>query len=344
MLLGNCWQIAKCTENLLTIDHCRCEINGKTLFENEYVLTIQNHLLELGHPVPIALEYTFQIRDEVLIGKPLWLLVEHPEWHRIFVNGIEISNKSEGFFQDPAFERIAIGSAVRVGNNLIRLETTFEQTPEIYESCRKALIYETERNKLYFHSEVEAIYLAGDFGVATPGSWEEQPPTPGIPNVAAPGGPSLRYRGDFALVKQPTEITGNRIVQEGFPFFAGVITLAQEVTLDAEEAVKPHSIRFAEFNCNVLEVSVNGQKIATLLTPDYSCDIPVGLLHNGPNRIELTLVNSLRNMLGHFHSTNGDLLGIGPYSFYKEVAGPFRVVGHSDWDDGWSFVHQGIST
>jgi hypothetical protein len=340
--LKNRWAIARCTENLLTIDHCRCEIEGKTAFEDEYVLTIQNHLLDIGHPVPIALEYAFQVEAPALVGKPLWLLVEHPEWHRILVNGTELSNKPDGFFQDPAFERIAIGSAVKLGRNVIRLETTFEQTPEIYENNRKARIFETERNKIYFHSEVEAVYLAGDFGVATPGAWESRPATAPIPNVAAPGGPHLHYQGDFALVTPPAEVTGDNYVPEGFPFFAGTITLAQEVTLSADEAASPHSIRFSEFHGNVLQVAVNGHELATFLYPEYQCAIPAGLLHEGANRVELTIVNSLRNMLGHFHSTNGDLLGIGPYSFYKTVEGPFRVVGRSDWDDGWCFVHQGV--
>ena len=337
--LANRWKVVKFSDNLLTIDHCRCEIDGKVAFEDEYILTIQNHLLDLGHSVPIALEYTFKIDDSALLCKPLWLLLEHPEWHRIFVNGIEISNKSDGFFLDPAFERIAIGAAVCVGRNIVRLETTFEQTPEIYESCRKAKIFQTERNKLYFHSEVEAIYIAGQFGVSTSGCWEALPPMPMIPDVAAPSGPSLRYRGDFALVRPPQNVDCGNLVKEGFPFFAGVVTLAQNIVLDA---VRPHSICFRGFNGNVLEIKVNGTKIATLLYPDYICAIPEDILREGVNCIEITIVNSLRNMLGHFHSSNGDLLGIGPYSFYKEVEGPFRVVGRSDWDDGWCFVPFGV--
>jgi len=342
LALRNRWQVARLTENLLTIDHCRCEVDGKVAFKDEYVLTVQNHLLELGHTVPIALEYTFQVADASLAGKQLWLLLERPEKHRVIVNGVEVSNQPHGYFQDYAFERVAIGQAVRAGRNVIRLETIFEQTPEIYEACHKARIFQTERNKIHFLSEVEAIYLAGDFGVSTPGRWEKVPAMPLIPDVAAPSCPSLRYRGDFALVCAPTEVTGDNYVQEGLPFFAGTITLRQKVILDSVDAAFPHILRFADFQGNVLVVAVNGQVVATFLYPEYSCIIPVGLLHSGVNHVEVTIANSLRNMLGPFHCSNGELLGVGSYSYYKEVEGPFRVVGRSDWDDGWCFIPQGV--
>ena len=331
--LGDKWQVVSSTENLLTLDHCRCEAEGKELFAHEYVLTIHDELLKFERPLSsVNLEYSFEVDEKFALGTPVDLLVEHPERQRILVNGQPVSNVANGFFRDKAFERIAIGPQLRRGKNVIRLEGEFFQTEETYECIRRGKIFESEKNKLSYHSEVEAVYLAGNFGVATPGVFAEL------------SADSTRYNGSFALTVPSESIHGDDLVRCGRPFFSGVIELEQTVELTSEEAAKPAAVQFSEVFASVLEVAVNGQTIGRLTMPDYELTVPSGVLKSGANTVRLKLVTSLRNMLGPHHLQEGDSHGVCPYHFYKTPGGVFTPHDAAPWNDGFCFVKQGVET
>ncbi|MBP5301124.1 MAG: hypothetical protein J6Y80_06930 [Victivallales bacterium] len=329
--LGDAWRLVSSTENLLTLDHCRCEADGKELFAHEYVLTIHDELLKFERSLPIALEYTFMVDEKFALGTPVDLLVEHPERQRILVNGRQVSNLASGFFRDKAFERIAIGPQLQRGENTIRLESEFYQTEETYECIRRGKIFESEKNKLSYHSEVEAVYLAGDFGVATPGRFEEL------------SADSTRYTGSFAITAPVRNFSGDDLTAVGMPFFAGVVELEQTVELNAREASQATAVRFAAVFASVLEVAVNGQVIGRLTMPDYELAIPAGVLKEGANLVRVKLVTSLRNMLGPHHLEEGDSHGVCPYHFYKTPGGVFTPHDAAPWNDGYCFVKQGLA-
>ena len=329
--LSNAWKLVKSTENLLTLDHCRCYAEGEKLFEHEYVLTINDALLaKEKENLPLALEFEFTIGDGYDFSKDLTLLLEHPERQKILVNGKEIANVPQGYFADPAFERISIGGAVQPGRNIVRLESIYHQDSSTFECLRAAKIFESERNKLALDSEVESIYLAGDFGVKTDGVFTQL------------SDDSCRYAGDFVLTQAPTEVRGDHLEECGLPFFAGSLVLQQNVELTAEEAAAPHAVEFAMLYGNVLEVHVNGRQIATITRPNYVAEIPAGLLKAGANEIRLKLVTSLRNMLGPHHLDEGDCHAVGPVHFYKTAGGPFTAHGARPWNDDFCFVRHGI--
>ena len=330
--LGDAWQVVGSTENLLTLDHCRCEAEGKELFAHEYVLTIHDELLKFERPLSsVNLEYSFEVDGQFALGTSVDLLIEHPERQRILVNGEEVSNEAKGFFRDKAFERIAIGPQLKRGRNVIRLEGEFFQTEETYECIRRGKIFESEKNKLSYHSEIEAVYLAGDFGIATPGVWQELTDD------------STRYTGDFALTAPSKVVHGTDVGPCGRPFFSGVIELEQQIELTAEDVQKSTAIRFDAMYASVLEVAVNGQCIGRLTMPDYELTIPSGVLKPGANAIRLKLVTSLRNMLGPHHLQDGDSHGVCPYHFYKTPGGVFTPHDAAPWNDGYCFVKQGFS-
>ena len=332
LALAPCWQVAKASENLLTLDHCRCEVDGEELFAREYVLTINDALLAREKEnQEVALEFTFQIGEGFDFQRPLDLLLEHPERHRILVNGKTLSSQSRGFFADPAFQRISLEGVLQPGENRIRLETTYHQDPQTFACLRASKIFESERNKLSLDSEIEAIYLAGHFGVATPGSFQELTQD------------SCRYQGDFLLTAQPREVPGDHLEQGGFPFFAGTITLAQEVLLSREDLQENRSLHFENLWGNVLLLKINGHDLAPLTLPEYHREIPREWLQEGVNRVEATLVTSLRNMLGPHHLEEGDSHTVCPWSFYKTAGGPFTAHGAPAWNDGYCFVRHGMA-
>ncbi len=322
------FELAGCTGNLLTIDRCTCIADGRKLFENEYVLSVQDALLAFERPVDTVLEYEFTADQDYEAGSPLSLLAEHPERCEIEVNGHAVSNVSSGFVFDPAFERIEIGKFIKTGKNVIRLKTRFSQTEQTYAGIRASKLFEGERNKLSFHSEVEAVYLYGKFGVRTdPAKFRE------LPNNA------VRYSGTFSLSKQPETVNPADTLGGGFPFFAGTMTLSGTVRVENPDV--SCGISFGKVFAHAVEVRVNGRSIGILTRPDYTLKIPAGVLRKGENKLEIALTGSLRNMLGVFHLEEGEALGVGPASFYR-TKGVFLSQDNPRWDSNFCFLKFGF--
>ena len=84
-------------------------------------------------------------------------------------------------------------------------------------------MFEAEKNKLTYDSEVEAIYLVGTFGVATPGTWSELPLD------------ALRYSGPFIISPLPHQVDVADLTRCGLPFFNGKLRLTRRITLDEHE-------------------------------------------------------------------------------------------------------------
>jgi hypothetical protein len=58
-----------------------------------------------------------------------------------------------------------------------------------------------------------------------------------------------------------------------------------------------------------------------------------GALREGENALKITLVNSLRNLLGPHHHADGELTEVGPVSFAGGSGWPSNTGGESDWFD-----------
>jgi hypothetical protein len=55
-------------------------------------------------------------------------------------------------------------------------------------------------------------------------------------------------------------------------------------------------------------------------------------LREGENQVEITLINSLRNLLGPHHHSGGELNAVGPSSFTGNPQWP-NTGGENDWYD-----------
>lgn len=96
----------------------------------------------------------------------------------------------------------------KLGENTVSFECDFVQSEEFYESRRKSFIFESEKNKLAYDMEIEAVYLAGDFSVKTAGNWTQLDKK------------AVRYCGDFEIDEPSANISLENIEQQGFLFFA----------------------------------------------------------------------------------------------------------------------------
>lgn len=314
------FKVDPATLNALTLDKCDYYFDGEPQEKNGYVLNITERANALERKVQIHQDYYINIEK---IPEVLYLVCETPEKFIIKINGTAIDINVCGWYRDKSFKKIDIAKYVTVGKNTISFDCDFEQSPEVYENIRKGKIFESEKNKLVYDFEIEAIYLLGSFGVKTPGEFTDLERN------------AVRYSGDFIITSMPETVTLSNLEKQGFPFFCGELTLTGEIEINGENPV----LRLDMQGCNAVRVECGNVK-ETLLTGNC---ISLGDF-SGKQKIKLTLVNNLRNLLGPHHLECGESLSVGPASFFKEECVWKKKNGWNaqPWNEDYCFVKFGV--
>ena len=325
------YTIESMTDNVITLDYCGFSFDGVLQEDYGYVLCIQDRLLKLRRPVELAMVFEFVIEAGYDFSMDLFLVMERPEIFVIAVNGTTVVNAPCGYFHDKAFHKLNLKGKVKAGINRIELNTTFRQSEQVYRCIDAAAIFESEKNKLSYDMEIEAVYLVGQFGVRTPGGWQKL------------GREAERYHGDFLLTCNPQCADLSAIQRCGLPFFCGEIKLTKEFFIGANESAG-RILVYDLLMANVSRIAINGHKFQPIIWKPFAITLD-GILKEGSNSIEITLINSLRNMLGPHHLEEGESYQVGPFSFYNE-AGVFARTwagGNIGWNDDYCFVEFGIT-
>jgi len=331
MPLDGAFKLDRLTPNLLTLDHCSFWFDGELQAEGEYVLCVQDRLLKLKRPVDVELLFRFEADASYDLGGELFLVMEIPERFTVELNGRSVPMLDRGELFDSAFRKIDITGLPRHGENQLRLKTRFSQPDAVYQRIEAAKVFEAEKNKLSFSMEIEAIYLAGAFGVKSLG--------PLVPLERE----AYRCSGGFALCARPETAELGKVHASNLPFFAGTATLSKDFVL----APGREGLRFLAFDrqlATLAKFRLNGVELGTFAWRPYLADVS-GLLRPGVNHLEVELTNSLRNLLGPHHLGEGETYGVGPSTFYKEpgVFGRGMASWPGGWDDGYCFVEFGVA-
>jgi hypothetical protein len=120
----------------------------------------------------------FPFRVETVPPGPVALCIEHPEHFKIELNGRAVSSEADGWWIDPAIEKVALPQQALVkGDNTLELQMAFSEDKSI-----------------------EAIYLIGEFGVRVAGTEKTLTGLPGrlaVGDVTSQGLPfysgTIRY-------------------------------------------------------------------------------------------------------------------------------------------------------
>lgn len=307
------WNIEKMSHNALMLDKCRCLIDGEFVGENEYVLDAQTKALKKEKPCNIELEFRFDI---TYIPSEIYMTTENYD-AEILVNGNIVEKTDCGYFIDPSIRKINISNYVKQGENTIRLNVLFAQRTVTYENIRKSAFFESERNKLSLDMELSAIYIIGDFEVSTEADKFEK-----LDRNAE------RYCGKFSITKRKNCIELKDLHKNGYPFFAGQMTLSKELNLDNTD----YELVFDKKGINAVDVRVNGEMAGTLMWNPYSLDIS-RFLKKGKNTIEITVYNNLRNLMGPHHLSEGECYKVRPGCYFKEkwLFSADDIVWHDDY-------------
>lgn len=174
--------------------------------------------------------------------------------------------------------------------------------------------------------EIENIYITGNFSVKTVGKWEKLDKD------------ATRYNGGFKIANLITTIELKDIQKQGFPFFAGRLTVKK--IFDIYDVNKYMQIKIK--GINVVKIKINEQLVSTLIWNNEIIDLS-GYLKQGENIIEMVLFNNLRNLLGPHHLEEGESYMVRPSSFIKgENIWNWNRDKPIDWNDGYCFTEQSV--
>lgn len=162
-----------------------------------------------------------------------------------------------------------------------------------------SFVFESEKNKLAYDMEIEAIYLLGDFAVKTDGEWEKLDKN------------AVRYLGTFEINAPKSEVNVKNIELQGYPLLCGEMSLEGEIDICGEKPV----LEIDWKGINAVRVKI-GDKEKVMLTDNRLQLEDFGI--SGKTNIEVTIINNLRNILGPHHLKIGESYAVGPWTFFKE--------------------------
>jgi hypothetical protein len=285
MALPNAWTMTLGGPNSLTLDTAQVQIGDGEWSQPMHILDAHGVVARSGVGAPFGLRFT--VAADTAPTGATYLAVESPERFTITVNGKEIGNADQGYWVDSAFRKVSLGRAIKAGRNEIVLRGVFARD-----------------------SELESVYLLGDFGVAATRLKEESRFNGQVFDRYAPDARLTDLPASIASPRQPQGLAVD-LTQNGLPFFAGRVKLSQTLALEAAPAKA--RLQIAGLRAALAHVRVNGKPAGTMAWQPHQ--VEVGGLKAGANTIEIELVGTLRNLLGPHHRNGGDKGWTGPNDF-----------------------------
>ena len=139
--LGDTWDLTLSGPNALTLDMAQVRPGEGEWSPPLYILRAHEQVAQAGPGTPFGLCFTFDAAAPPSL--PLYLVLESPQRFTITVNGQPVPNTDCGWWTDTAFRKVDISAAVRAGRNEVLLGGV----------CSR-------------DTELESVYLLGNFGVA----------------------------------------------------------------------------------------------------------------------------------------------------------------------------------
>lgn len=314
--------------NSLTLDYCSYCIDGGEWNGPIHTIRLMDLLLNLKRECDISLKFNFDVSMDISKNKDLLLAVEAAKEFEIFVNDNPVKYTDIGWWKDISFKKIDIKPYVQNGTNEIILKRKFYQSQKVYDVLFGDNVLETERNKLTYDVELESIYVVGDFGVTSKSGY-----TYGDRKAVYNNGP-------FVISDKPSIVKTGSLVEQGFCFFAGVMSLSQNLSVNKEEN-KRIILDISKVYSGMSKLYVNDKFVKALLWAPYEADI-TEYLNDGDNKIVIQLFASNRNLLGPHHNICGESYSVGPSTFTDKAGWSEGNETGSIWADRYCFVKFGL--
>ncbi len=236
----------------------------------------------------LQLSYEFYIRE--MPEGTVYLAGERPELNTYKVNGVALkAGDINDFWVDDCFKRMPIPNhALKIGRNEVTIDVTFMRT-----------------------TNIEALYLLGDFGVAIDGKQR-------------------------TLVDMPETIGCDNYEVYNMPFYTGCMTFHimpeqyKAILGEAGDHADRITLTPDHFTGGCAKVTALG-KTTVLGWEPYEADITDAYRRNAP--IDVTIVGSRTNVFGPLHEVAKPAGACGPGNF---------VTGGDQWTDNYSLLSSGV--
>lgn len=288
------------SSNYLTLDKLKYSFDGVNYSDKLVYMGVFYELLKERVDNEVYLKYEFESK---FIPERLFLLSENMNNIYCKVNGSTVNFNLKSDF-DKKIMKADISKLVKIGNNEIIIKIHFYQSDVVYNVLFGKNVTEGLKNMLAYDTSIESCYLEGDFGVYSKNDL--------IDDVNQ----ADYLRGDnFYLDKLKSTI--NDTLRDGFPFFAGCMTLEKEF-----EWGNDNCLLDLKGNYCLSEIVINGIVVDKSYFKD-KIDISDYVI-NGTNKIVIKLWSGNRNIFGPHHFKL-EPLGVGPYTFEHKI---------TDWVNG----------
>lgn len=294
------------TANYLTIDEAEISFDGKEFEKKQPVPGIAEKLLRSGYKGKLFVKYAFNC-----IAKPenLWIIFENGAKYCEF-NGERMQPEKGSPISDE-FCRVFVSAKTKTGYNEFVLYYDYAQPENAAHVLYGEGVTESLRNCFTPETEIESVYLCGDFSVEAKSV------------KRAENGVTEAF-GDFSI---NTRKAGG----EGELFFAGKVRYETDVSdfKDGKWLITPHG-RFA-----ALVYYLNGK---ALLPSSFDGQAEVELKKGDRLQVEITSGN--RNLLGPHHCIELEPFAVAPVNF--TMSGTWKDGKSPDYRESYSFVPFGL--
>lgn len=303
MLEPSGWQVGRLDENALPLDYAIWrEGEGDWSARSLPVLSIQNRLNAAAYAGPLTLRYEARV-DRLGADRSTKLVVEYPERYEIRVNGRKVSYADLPHWRDIRWSPIDVTGLLREGRNTIELHC-----PDF----RHGDLRSYEDAAARYGTEVEAVYLVGDFSLRA----AFEPRAADCPRWRRFGLPPVSQHclaAGSVRVGEPAVLQPGDVTRQGLPFYAGRLRLSRTLSPSS----RARRLRVGHLDAAVAEVVTDGQTVGHLVSQPYEV-----LLPPGARELSITLYGTLRNLLGPHHHPEGELPVVSPPLFEPEYDGP----------------------
>lgn len=285
-------------DNNLTLDYARTSFDGKNYGEEQPLAAMFDRLLREEYCGKLYLAFSFTAR---LPCKKLILRREKGAYISSSLNGKRLSFHQSLF--DVMFEEADVAALVKQGNNEYVCELDFYERPQVFYALFSPQATESMRNCLSYDTELENIYLLGDFSVN-------------------------RLREIYPF---DPPVSACRLENKGFPNFAGAVSFSVTV-FGKSSAAK--LVLYGIFSA--AEIFINGICAGSCFEQE---GVELPLRKGEENTLVVKIFSTLRNMFGPFHWT-GSENAVSPYQF--TMRGAWKNGSCAEFDPSYRLQPFGI--
>jgi len=334
------WQVERIDDNAITLDYASWkEGQGQWSAQPMPVIAIQQRLNDLKYDGPLTLKYSVAV-SKLDSDRKVHLVAEYPQRYQIRVNGNPVEYAGLPFWRDVRWLPIDITGGLTEGENVIEMQC---------DNFQHGDLTNIEDQMARYGTEIESIYLVGDFAVMGQ-PLEEKPVSSQWEEFALPPIDVQCFASQFHLTNQVPLSFGDTTVQ-GLPFYAGRVQIKMSLpALDVESNSRVF-VKIDQLDGAAAEVLVDGKRAGCFVSHPLKVDITEALSAGGR---ELTIIvyGSLRNLLGPHHHIEGELSSVSPLHFLPTFNGDRDMPSSllkwangqdepSDWSDRYCMVTLG---